>query len=151
MDVTIFYGRFSYFKKLELIKWIMLILGISKFLFNSLGIWFWNLCSFFFKCVGGTYMCGCFIPRITHHIFLFTLVILVYKIKGIKFDFTSTHTILTPVISNFRSVFYSYFLPTAAHCHEIWTKRCRIFLCIFWIMWKVCPRLSTYSNAHAKV
>ena len=30
-------------------------------------------------------------------------------------------------------------------------KRCRIWLCIFWYMWQVCRRKSTYSNAHAKV
>ena len=38
-----FFGwAFFCFKKLEVIQWIMVILGISKFWFNSLGIWFWN-------------------------------------------------------------------------------------------------------------
>ena len=33
---------FFYFKKLKLIQWIMLILGIPNFWFNSLGIRFWH-------------------------------------------------------------------------------------------------------------
>ena len=70
---------------------------------------------------------------------------------GYLFDFTSTHAILTPVIFNFWSVFYSLVLPTVTHCHETWTKRLRILVCIFWSGSQVCPRMPTYSNAHAKV
>ena len=34
---------------------------------------------------------------------------------------------------------------------EIGIKRCGILLRIFWCMWKVCRRMSTCPNAHAKV
>ena len=61
-----------------------------------------------------------------------------------------THAILTPVIFNFWPGFHSLILPTVPHWHETWT-RCRIFVRISWFRSQVCPRMSTHSNAHAKI
>ena len=35
--------------------------------------------------------------------------------------------------------------------NETGIKRCEIKFRIFWFIWKVCRRMSTYPNAHAKV
>ena len=47
IKINFLYGRFFLLKKLEMIPLIKLVLGISKFWSNSLGIWFWKFRSDF--------------------------------------------------------------------------------------------------------
>ena len=74
IDITFFYDRFIYFKKLYLIQWIMLILRISKFWTNSLGNRFLKISLNFWKSVGGTNMRGFLILKIIQGVQLFTLI-----------------------------------------------------------------------------
>ena len=71
--------------------------------------------------------------------------------KGYSFDFMSTHAISTPVKSIFWPVFRLLLFSASSRALKISIKRCEIFLRIFWFMSKVCDKMCTYSNAHAKV
>ena len=70
---------------------------------------------------------------------------------GYLFDFTSTHAILTPVIFNFRSVFYSELFSAVTGTFKISIKMFQIQQGIFWEYSQNFRGLPTYAQAHAKV
>ena len=71
--------------------------------------------------------------------------------RGYLFDFTSTHAISTPVIFNFRSVFYSELFSAVSSTLKISIKMFQIQKGIFWEYFQNFPRLPIYGFAHAKV
>ena len=70
---------------------------------------------------------------------------------GYLFGFTSTHAILTPVIFNFRSVFYSELFSAVSSTLKISIKMFQIQQGIFWEYSQNFRGLPTYAQAHAKV
>ena len=66
---------------------------------------------------------------------------------GYLFDFTSTHVISAPVIINFWSVFHTKPFFLCRHLWRHWYQK----MWNFRSKWKVCPGISPYSNAYAKV
>ena len=64
------------------------------------------------------------------HIFLSCSVIYIHE-KGYLVDFTSTHAILTPVLSIFGRFFIQDKFSPVTPCDDIDIKRCEVFLRIF--------------------
>ena len=71
--------------------------------------------------------------------------------KDNLFDFTSTHVILTPVISIFWSVLYSELFSAVSSTLKISIKMFQIQQGIFWEYPQNFPGLPIHSFAHAKV
>ena len=105
----------------------------------------------FWNCVGCGHMRGYFFSQ--NHPMSISCYALHFDMRnwGYLFDFTSTHAISTPVIFNFRSVFYSELFSAVSGTLKISIKMFQIQRRIFWEWSQNFRRLPTYGFAHAKV
>jgi len=115
-----------------------LVVGISKFWFDSLGIRFWNFCQFF-EIAWAAPRSVSFIQNITQCVNLITPVIFIYNIRDIYF--------ILPQPTQFQPtqfLFFGRFFHLKSYVPHLapgrnWYQKMGILLRICWLMFKSLP------------